>query len=96
MFKNKLCGSKQHPRIVIIEQIAIQAESFSISNFRILTEIDKQVVLKLFELAIHRYSEVSHRIIVFRKSFPLVYERFVVKLKPIYSLFSLVSSFPIN
>jgi hypothetical protein len=32
---------------------------FSVSNFRTLTEIDKQVVFKLFELSINRYSEVS-------------------------------------
>ena len=91
MFKNKLCGSKQHPRIVIIEQIAIQAESFSISNFRILTEIDKQVVLKLFELAIHRYSEVSHTIIVSRKSFPLVYQK--VRRQAQTYLFTILSRF---
>jgi hypothetical protein len=32
---------------------------FSVSNFRTLTEIDKQVVFKLFELSINRYSEVN-------------------------------------
>ncbi|CAF3510050.1 unnamed protein product, partial [Rotaria sp. Silwood2] len=31
---------------------------FSLTNFQSLTEIDKQVILKLFELSINRYSEV--------------------------------------
>jgi hypothetical protein len=34
-------------------------QQFSLSNFQSLTEIDRQVILKLFELSINRYGEVS-------------------------------------
>ena len=34
-------------------------QQFSLSNFQSLTEIDQQVILKLFELSINRYGEVS-------------------------------------
>ncbi|CAF4255170.1 unnamed protein product, partial [Adineta steineri] len=57
-FKDKLSGKRKHPRFVIIKRIAIQLELFSISNYQSLTEIDKQVIFKLFELSIHRYGEV--------------------------------------
>ncbi|CAF2908164.1 unnamed protein product, partial [Rotaria sp. Silwood2] len=58
LYKNKLSGKRKHPRFVIIKRIGVQLELFSISNYQSLTEIDKQVILKLFELSIHRYSEV--------------------------------------
>ncbi|UJR35822.1 hypothetical protein I4U23_028569 [Adineta vaga] len=58
LFKNKLSGKRKHPRFIIIKRINVQLELFSISNYQSLTEIDKQVILKLFELSIHRYSEV--------------------------------------
>ncbi|CAF4657490.1 unnamed protein product [Rotaria sp. Silwood1] len=61
LYKNKLCGTHQHPRFVIIQRIAVQLELFSLSNFRTLTEIDQQVIFKLFELSIHRYSEVRRQ-----------------------------------
>ncbi|CAF4157119.1 unnamed protein product, partial [Rotaria sordida] len=57
LYKNKLCDTKQHLRFVTIQRIAIQMEFFSLSNFRTLTQIDQQVIFKLFELSIHRYSE---------------------------------------
>ncbi|CAF4539945.1 unnamed protein product, partial [Rotaria sp. Silwood2] len=57
LYKNKLSGKRKHPRFVIIKRIGVQLELFSISNYQSLTEIDKQVILKLFELSIHRYSE---------------------------------------
>ncbi len=40
-------------------QFCLSFQLFSVSNFRTLTEIDKQVVFKLFELSINRYSEVN-------------------------------------
>ncbi|CAF4273501.1 unnamed protein product, partial [Rotaria magnacalcarata] len=58
LYKNKLSGKRTHPRFVIIRRIAVQLELFSISNYQSLSEIDKQVILKLFELSIHRYGEV--------------------------------------
>ncbi|CAF4504295.1 unnamed protein product, partial [Rotaria socialis] len=58
LYKNKLFGKRTHPRFVIIRRIAVQLELFSISNYQSLSEIDKQVILKLFELSIHRYGEV--------------------------------------
>ncbi|CAF1622524.1 unnamed protein product, partial [Adineta ricciae] len=58
LFKNKLVGKRKHPRYIIIKRINVQLELFSVSNYQSLTEIDKQVILKLFELSIHRYSEV--------------------------------------
>ncbi|CAF1560656.1 unnamed protein product [Rotaria magnacalcarata] len=61
LYKNKLCGTQQNPRFVVIQLIAIQAELFSMSNFRTLTDIDQQVIIKLFELSIHRYSEVRRQ-----------------------------------
>ncbi|CAF3768327.1 unnamed protein product [Rotaria sp. Silwood1] len=61
LYKNKLCGTQQHLRFVIIQRIAIQIELFSLSNFRTLTQIDQQVIFKLFELSIHRYSEVRRQ-----------------------------------
>ncbi|CAF4314779.1 unnamed protein product [Rotaria socialis] len=57
-FINKLYGERQYPRFLMIERITLQCERFSLTNFQSLTEIDKQVILKLFELSIHRYSEV--------------------------------------
>ncbi|CAF1410376.1 unnamed protein product, partial [Rotaria sordida] len=61
LYKNKLCDTKQHLRFVTIQRIAIQMEFFSLSNFRTLTQIDQQVIFKLFELSIHRYSEVRRQ-----------------------------------
>ncbi|CAF4617031.1 unnamed protein product, partial [Rotaria sp. Silwood2] len=61
LYKNKLYNTQQHPRFVIIQRIAIQIELFSLINFRTLTEIDQQVICKLFELSIHRYSEVRRQ-----------------------------------
>ncbi|CAF0754546.1 unnamed protein product [Rotaria sp. Silwood1] len=58
LYKNKLFGKRKHPRFVIIKRIEVQLELLSISNFPSLTDIDRQVILKLFELSIHRYSEV--------------------------------------
>ncbi|CAF3512541.1 unnamed protein product, partial [Rotaria sordida] len=58
LYKNKLSGKRKHPRFVIIKRIGVQLELFSISNYQSLTEIDRQVILKLFELSIHRYGEV--------------------------------------
>ncbi|CAF4971511.1 unnamed protein product, partial [Rotaria sp. Silwood1] len=58
LYKNKLFGKRKHPRFVIIKRIGVQLELFSISNYQSLTDIDRQVILKLFELSIHRYSEV--------------------------------------
>ncbi|CAF1638010.1 unnamed protein product [Adineta ricciae] len=60
-FKTKLCGPKQHPRFVIVQRLAVQLELFSVSNFRTLTKIDQQVIWKLFELSINRYSEVRRQ-----------------------------------
>ncbi|CAF4659701.1 unnamed protein product [Rotaria sp. Silwood1] len=57
-FINKLYGERQYPRFLMVERIALQCERFSLTNFQSLTEIDKQVILKLFELSINRYSEV--------------------------------------
>ena len=34
-------------------------QSFSIDNYQSLTKIDQQVILKLVELSINRYSKVS-------------------------------------
>ncbi len=74
-FQNKLSGNRQHPRFVVIKGLAKQTEVtrkkdssvitvfvsqlFSLVNYQSLTEIDKQVILKLVELSINRYSEVS-------------------------------------
>ncbi|CAF2652171.1 unnamed protein product [Rotaria sp. Silwood2] len=50
LYKNKLYDTQQYPRFL-----------FSLINFRTLTEIDQQVIRKLFELSIHRYSEVRRQ-----------------------------------
>ncbi|CAF4302241.1 unnamed protein product, partial [Rotaria sordida] len=57
LYKNKLCGTQQHLRFIVVRRIAIQIELFALNNFRTLTQIDQQVIFKLFELSIHRYSE---------------------------------------
>ncbi|CAF1939925.1 unnamed protein product [Rotaria magnacalcarata] len=73
-FENKLSGKRHHPRFVIIKFLAKQIEVtrehdcsvitvvvsqlFSLTNYQSLTEIDKQVILKLVELSINRYSEI--------------------------------------
>ncbi|CAF0736207.1 unnamed protein product [Didymodactylos carnosus] len=57
-FMNKLYGERQYPRFLMIERITLQSEQWSLSNFQTLTEIDKKIVLKLFELSINRYGEV--------------------------------------
>ncbi|UJR10196.1 hypothetical protein I4U23_014411 [Adineta vaga] len=60
-FKTKLCGPQQHPRFIVVERLAIQSELFSVRNFRTLTEIDQQVIFKLFDLSINRYGEVRRQ-----------------------------------
>ncbi|CAF1072340.1 unnamed protein product [Rotaria sordida] len=57
-FENKLSGRRYHPRFVIIKRLAKEIQSFSIDNYQSLTKIDKQVILKLVELSINRYSQV--------------------------------------
>ncbi|CAF1508051.1 unnamed protein product [Didymodactylos carnosus] len=57
-FTNKLCGERQYPRFLMIERIILQCKQWSLNHFQILSEIDKQIVLKLFELSINRYGEV--------------------------------------
>ena len=37
----------------------VVSQLFSLTDYQSLTEIDKQVILKLVELSINRYSEVS-------------------------------------
>ncbi|CAF3218234.1 unnamed protein product [Rotaria sp. Silwood2] len=56
--KNKLCGERQNPQYLTMKRIALQIELFEMVEYGTLTEIDKQVTLKLFELSINRYSEI--------------------------------------
>ncbi|CAF4762748.1 unnamed protein product [Rotaria sp. Silwood1] len=58
LLKNKLCGEGQNNRFLSIQKIGLQIEELELSNVEILNDIDKQVILKLFELSINRYSEV--------------------------------------
>ncbi|CAF4684970.1 unnamed protein product [Rotaria sp. Silwood1] len=57
LFRNEIIGERDNPCALIINQIELQIEEFELNNFRILTEIDKQIELKLFDLSINRYSE---------------------------------------
>ncbi|CAF0841748.1 unnamed protein product [Rotaria sordida] len=59
--KNRLCSERQNPRFLIMKRIALQLEQFEIIEYATLTEIDKQVALKLFELSTNRYSEVRRQ-----------------------------------
>ncbi|CAF1171345.1 unnamed protein product [Rotaria sordida] len=58
LFRNEIIGERDNPHCLIINQIALQIEEFELNNFQILTEIDRQVELKLFDLSINRYSEI--------------------------------------
>ncbi|CAF1134879.1 unnamed protein product [Rotaria sordida] len=58
LLKNKLCGEGQNNRFLSIQKIGLQIEELELSNVGILNDIDKQIILKLFELSINRYSEV--------------------------------------
>ncbi|CAF4060582.1 unnamed protein product, partial [Rotaria sp. Silwood2] len=57
LFRNEIIGERDNPHCLIINQIILQIEEFEWHNSRGLTEIDKQVGLKLFDLSINRYSE---------------------------------------
>ncbi|CAF4179344.1 unnamed protein product [Rotaria sp. Silwood2] len=58
LIKNRLCGERQNPRFLTMKRISLQIELFEMIEYGTLTEIDKQVALKLFELSINRYSEI--------------------------------------
>ncbi|CAF1489476.1 unnamed protein product, partial [Rotaria sordida] len=58
LFKYKLGGKRQNPRFLTIKQITIQIKKFELYHFETFTEIDKQIVLKLFKLSINRYSDI--------------------------------------
>ncbi|CAF3979958.1 unnamed protein product, partial [Rotaria sordida] len=61
LFKNKLSDKRQNSRFLSIKRIVLQLKKFETNNSRTLTEIDKQIVLKLFNLSINRYSEVRQK-----------------------------------
>ncbi|CAF2108179.1 unnamed protein product [Rotaria magnacalcarata] len=58
LFRNEIIGERDNPVCLVMNQIELQIEEFELYSYRILTEIDKQVELKLFDLSINRYSEV--------------------------------------
>ncbi|CAM2708912.1 unnamed protein product [Rotaria socialis] len=58
LFRNEIIGERDNPSCLVMNQIEIQIEAFESNNYRTLTEIDKQIELKLFDLSINRYSEV--------------------------------------
>jgi len=61
MMKNRLCVGKQNPRSLVMKRIALQLQLVEMDEHATLTEIDKQVTLKLFELSINRYSETRRK-----------------------------------
>ncbi|CAF4174719.1 unnamed protein product [Rotaria sp. Silwood2] len=58
LFKDRLGGKRQNPRFLIVKQIMLHIKIFELYHLETFTEIDKQIVLKLFELSINRYSEI--------------------------------------
>ncbi|CAF3716099.1 unnamed protein product [Rotaria sp. Silwood1] len=58
LFKSRLGGKRENPRFLIVKQIILHIKIFELYCLETFTEIDKQIVLKLFELSINRYSEI--------------------------------------
>ncbi|CAF0768198.1 unnamed protein product [Adineta steineri] len=61
LLKNKLCGEGQNIRFLMIQRMELRIQELELSNSGVLNDIDKQVILKLFELSINRYSEVRYQ-----------------------------------
>ncbi|CAF3638419.1 unnamed protein product, partial [Rotaria sp. Silwood1] len=59
LIKNKLSDKRQNPRFLSIKSVELQFKKIEMNNCQILTEIDKKIILKLFDLSINRYSEVE-------------------------------------
>ncbi|UJR17105.1 hypothetical protein I4U23_004001 [Adineta vaga] len=55
---NPILGKRDFPRFLNIKQMELKLEEFEIHNFRLLTEIDKQIGFKLFDLSISPYREI--------------------------------------
>ncbi|CAF1069759.1 unnamed protein product [Rotaria sp. Silwood1] len=61
LIKNKLSDKRQNPRFLSIKSVELQFKKIEMNNCQILTEIDKKIILKLFDLSINRYSEVRKK-----------------------------------
>ncbi|CAF1048161.1 unnamed protein product [Adineta steineri] len=61
ILKNKLCNQGQNIRFLTINKMALQIQEFQLNNFGILTDIDKEIILKLFKLSMNRYSEIRRQ-----------------------------------
>ncbi|CAF0851617.1 unnamed protein product [Adineta steineri] len=56
--KNKLCGEGQNLRFLIIQKMALKIKELETTYYGPLNEINKEIIFKLFELSINRYSAV--------------------------------------
>ncbi|CAF3998522.1 unnamed protein product, partial [Adineta steineri] len=56
--KNKLCGEGQNLRFLIIQKMALKIKELETTYYGSLNEINKEIIFKLFELSINRYSAV--------------------------------------
>lgn len=61
LLRNRLVGQGQPIRSVIIRKIELQIKERELYHSQIMTDIDKQMVLKVFELSINRYSAIRRR-----------------------------------
>ncbi|CAF0976267.1 unnamed protein product [Adineta steineri] len=59
--KNKLCGEGQNLRFLIIQKMALKIKELETTYYGPLNEINKEIIFKLFELSITRYSEVRSK-----------------------------------
>ncbi|CAF4330597.1 unnamed protein product [Adineta steineri] len=60
LLKNKLWGERQNLRFLIIREMALKIKELETKgNYGSLNEINKEIIFKLFELSINRYSEVG-------------------------------------
>jgi predicted metal-dependent peptidase len=58
LLENRLIGQGQPIRSLIIQRMELQIQKKELYHSELMTDIDKQMLLKLFELSINRYSEV--------------------------------------
>ncbi|CAF1412458.1 unnamed protein product, partial [Adineta steineri] len=56
--KNRLCGEGQNLRFLIIQKMALKIKELETTYYGPLNEINKEIIFKLFELSINRYSAV--------------------------------------
>ncbi|CAF1230849.1 unnamed protein product [Adineta steineri] len=61
LLKNKLCGEGQNLRFLIIQKLALKIKELETTYYGPLNEINKEIIFKLFELSINRYSEVRRK-----------------------------------